>query len=39
MEKIKHITKRDLATASSLKGLFDQLKPKKDRLLAYIIAN
>jgi len=38
-EKIKKITKRDLATASSLKSLFDQFKPKKDKLLSFIIAN
>jgi len=39
MEKIKKITRRDLATASSLKSIFEQLKPKKDKLLSYIIAN
>ena len=39
MEKIKRITKRDLATATSLKAMFEQMKPKKDKLLSYIIAN
>jgi hypothetical protein len=38
-EKIKKITARDIATASNLKAVFEQLKPKKDRLLSFIIAN
>ncbi len=39
MQKIKNITRRDNTTISSLKSIFDQLKPRKDKILSYIIAN
>ena len=38
-EKIKKITGREIATSTSLKSLFEQFRPRRDRLLSYIIAN
>jgi hypothetical protein len=36
---IKSITNRQLAICGSLKALFDQLKPKENKLLTYILSN
>ena len=38
-EKIKKITGRDIATSTNLKSMFELFKPRRDRLLGFIIAN
>jgi hypothetical protein len=38
-ENIKKITGRDIATSTNLKSMFEQFKPRRDRLLSFIIAN